>query len=77
MPDKKVLLSTAIVLIRDMLRNVVLGRILLGSRSQSNLITEEMTQTLRLKRKRLNHKLCGVGYNTPRIYLCRVYSQSV
>lgn len=67
MPNKKILLSTAIVLLRDILGTFVPGRILLNSGLQSNLITEQMAQALKLKRKRMNHKLCSVGNNTQHV----------
>lgn len=66
-PDDRILLSTAIVLLRDEQGHFVPGRVLLDSGSQSNLITEDMVQTLKLKKKRVNHKLCGIGNGSQRI----------
>lgn len=90
MSDEKILLSIANKLLRDMLGNLVPGRTLLDSGSQSNLITEEMSQVLKLKRKRVNKKKCGVENNTQHVtsavstiivlnisilhYPCRVWS---
>ncbi|CAI6372875.1 unnamed protein product [Macrosiphum euphorbiae] len=59
--DDRILLATAIILLRDEIGNLVPGRVLLDSGSQSNLITEEMVQVLGLKKKRINHSLSGIG----------------
>ena len=59
--DDRILLATAIILLRDELGNLVPGRVLLDSGSQSNLITEQMVQMLGLKKKRINHSLSGIG----------------
>jgi len=40
--DDRILLATAIILLRDEIGNLVPGRVILDSGSQSNLITEEM-----------------------------------
>jgi len=51
--DDRILLATAIILLRDEIGNLVPGRVLLDSGSQSNLITEKMVQVLGLKKKRI------------------------
>ncbi|XP_050063234.1 uncharacterized protein LOC126552559 [Aphis gossypii] len=62
--DDKVLLSTAMVSLRNESGQWVPGRVLLDSGSQSNLITEEMVQLLKLKKKHVKHDLCGIGGST-------------
>ncbi|XP_060879186.1 uncharacterized protein LOC132951391 [Metopolophium dirhodum] len=62
--DDKVLLSTAMVSLRSESGQWVPGRVLLDSGSQSNLITEQMVQLLKLKKKHVKHDLCGIGGST-------------
>jgi len=62
--DDKVLLSTAMVSLRSESGQWVPGRVLLDSGSQSNLITEQMVQLLKLKKRHVKHDLCGIGGST-------------
>jgi len=65
--DDRILLVTAIILLLDDIGNLVPGRVLLDSGSQSNLITEEMVRVLELKEKRINHSLSGIGDSAPTV----------
>ncbi|KAF0723320.1 Peptidase A2 domain-containing protein [Aphis craccivora] len=58
--DDMVLLSTAMVLLRNESGQWAPGRVLLDSGSQSNLITEQMVQLLKLKKNHVKHDLCGI-----------------
>jgi len=60
---EQVLLATAIVNIRNDRDSgdSQCCRILLDSGSQCNLITENMVQSLRLKKKRIHHSVMGIG----------------
>lgn len=62
--DEQVLLSTAVVHIRNASGENVECRLLLDSGSQCNLITENMVQNIRLKRYRVQHTVMGVGGTT-------------
>lgn len=65
--ENRVLFSIAIVLLRSESEDFEEGQVRLDSGSESNLITEQMVQILKLKRKRVNHNLCGIGKNTQRV----------
>ncbi|XP_025407177.1 uncharacterized protein LOC112681125 [Sipha flava] len=58
---EQVLLSTAIVRAFGENKSSSLCRALLDSSSQSNFITEELVQCLKLKRTKTNHQISGIG----------------
>ncbi|XP_060846095.1 uncharacterized protein LOC132925744 [Rhopalosiphum padi] len=58
---EQVLLSTAIVRVFGENKSSSLCRALLDSGSQSNFITEELVQCLKLKRSKTNHQISGIG----------------
>ncbi|XP_055623776.1 uncharacterized protein LOC129767178 [Toxorhynchites rutilus septentrionalis] len=60
-PQKNVFMLTAVVKITDRYGKEHLARALLDSASQPNLMTERMAQILRLKRKRTNILVQGIG----------------
>lgn len=65
---ENVLLSTAVVRAVGMCTRSVLCRALLDSGSQSNFITEEIVQTLRIKKIKTSHKINGIGSVTQRVH---------
>ncbi|KAG5884558.1 hypothetical protein JTB14_015693 [Gonioctena quinquepunctata] len=64
--DNQVLLSTAVVRIKDHRGQLQLARVLLDNGSQSSFITEELCQRLNLKRSPTNLAIRG-------IQICREY----
>ncbi|XP_037823707.1 uncharacterized protein LOC119612057 [Lucilia sericata] len=59
--DDNVILATAVVKVKCSSGDYVLARALLDSGSQTNLITEELAQKLRMKRKIGRLNLTGIG----------------
>lgn len=57
----QVFLSTAVVIIRNQNGGQTLCRMLLDSGSQSNFISEELCQRLKLKRQNVHIPLCGIS----------------
>uniref|UniRef100_A0A2S2QB76 Uncharacterized protein n=1 Tax=Sipha flava TaxID=143950 RepID=A0A2S2QB76_9HEMI len=61
-----VLLSTAVVLAVNVDGNTLPCRVLLDSGSQTNFITEELVQTLHLKKNKIEHVISGIGETSQR-----------
>ncbi|XP_055633359.1 uncharacterized protein LOC129773739 [Toxorhynchites rutilus septentrionalis] len=57
----KVLLATAVVMVRDTNGNQYPARALLDSGSESNFMTERLSQNLRVTRERVNIPVLGIG----------------
>ncbi|XP_055645178.1 uncharacterized protein LOC129781512 [Toxorhynchites rutilus septentrionalis] len=57
----KVLLATAVVMVRDTNGNQYPARALLDSGSESNFMTERLSQKLRVTRERVNIPVLGIG----------------
>ncbi|XP_017462243.1 PREDICTED: uncharacterized protein LOC108355600 [Rhagoletis zephyria] len=62
-----IILATAIVLVRDASGGYRLGRTLLDSCSQVNFITDELSQTLMLPRRKHNTEIKGIGKSSTNI----------
>lgn len=58
---EQVLLATVVALAMSPYTKTTTCRALLDSGSQKNFITEEMVQTLRLKRNKIKHVISGIG----------------
>lgn len=56
-----VLLSTAVVSVMDANGNMVPCRVLLDSGTQTNFISEEMVQILKLRKIKIDHLINGIG----------------
>ena len=65
--DNFVVLAIAVVQIKDSRGNYYPACVLLDSRSQINLISEEIAQKLRLEKDRSELNIVGVGNNAKRI----------
>ncbi|XP_058447612.1 uncharacterized protein LOC131427994 [Malaya genurostris] len=63
-----VILSTAIIKVRDADNNFQFARALLDSGSQPSFITEALCQKLRLKRSKLNSPVSGIGKSTVTVH---------
>ncbi|XP_058448656.1 uncharacterized protein LOC131428628 [Malaya genurostris] len=63
-----VMLSTAIIKVRDADNNFQFARALLDSGSQPSFITEALCQKLRLKRSKLNSPVSGIGQSTVTVH---------
>lgn len=59
--SSQVFLSTAVVVIKNQHGDQTLCRMLLDSGSQSNFITEDLCQRLKLKRENVHIPLCGIS----------------
>lgn len=59
---RQVLLSTAIINVYNNDGKPVRCRVLLDSGSQNNFITEHMAQMLKLRRKRVDYDIAGIGH---------------
>lgn len=59
--SNQVFLSTAVVVIKNQHGDQTLCRMLLDSGSQSNFISEELCQRLKLKRENVHIPLCGIN----------------
>lgn len=59
---RQVLLSTAIINVYNTDGKPVRCRVLLDSGSQNNFITEHMAQMLKLRRKRVDYDIAGIGH---------------
>ncbi|XP_036334494.1 uncharacterized protein LOC118745065 [Rhagoletis pomonella] len=57
----RIILSTALVQVKDATGRYTIGRALLDSCSQVNFISDEFAQTLRLRRKRSNLEIRSIG----------------
>lgn len=66
--DEQILLSTAIVRALGENQKLSLCRALLDSGSQSNFITEELVQSLKLRRSKTYHQISGIGSTTQHAY---------
>ncbi|XP_055543216.1 uncharacterized protein LOC129728785 [Wyeomyia smithii] len=62
--DANVLLSTVVVLVLDSNGQAHHARALLDNGSQSNIISERLCQMLRLKRRKINIPISGVGQSS-------------
>ncbi|XP_055589904.1 uncharacterized protein LOC129742084 [Uranotaenia lowii] len=60
--SSQILLATAIVVIEDDFGNQYSARALLDSGSESNLLTERLSQKLRVSRERVDISVIGVGH---------------
>lgn len=63
----QVILSTAVVYVKDKFERSIQCRVLLDSGAQSNFITESMVQLLMLKKIRINHTILGIGESIKKI----------
>ncbi|XP_034935131.1 uncharacterized protein [Chelonus insularis] len=60
-PQTRVILSTAKIYMKDVHGNLVIGRALLDSASQSNIITEELARKLKLSFKKEDRLISGIN----------------
>ena len=65
--NEQVVLSTAIVYVKDTEGNLHECRALLDSGSQSNFVTERICKLLNLARERVDFKIVGVGESTTKL----------
>ncbi|XP_050547463.1 uncharacterized protein LOC126909113 [Daktulosphaira vitifoliae] len=63
----QVLLATALVQVSNSIGQTSVARVLLDSASMNNFITVELANSLRLKRQKINHIVCGIGQTTQSI----------
>ncbi|XP_055604089.1 uncharacterized protein LOC129752328 [Uranotaenia lowii] len=67
MANGRVLLATAVVLLEDELGNRYPARALLDSGSESNFISERLSQRLTMSRKRVDVAILGIGRTSTRV----------
>ncbi|XP_062558115.1 uncharacterized protein LOC134222992 [Armigeres subalbatus] len=63
-----VLLSTAVIKVKDANNNYTFARALLDSGSQPSFISESLCQKLQLKRTKLNSPVSGIGQSTVNVH---------
>lgn len=68
--EENILLSTAVIRAISANAKSVLCRALLDSGSQCNFITEELVQSLQLKKSKTIQKINGIGSTTQNAYAC-------
>lgn len=68
--EEIILLSTAVIRAISSKVKPVLCRALLDSGSQCNIITEELVQSLQLKKSKTSQKINGIGSTTQNAYAC-------